>query len=81
MNRTIDLYSVENHFSTNGNFCLLDWLIAANHLDYAEYDKWRNGEIDVLDNCIKLNTDELGTAVNGAEELCLRLKLTASAKP
>lgn len=81
MNKTLDLYGIENHFSKNGNFCLLDWLIAANHLDYAEYDKWRNGEIDVLDSCIKLNPGELEHAVNNTEEFCRRLKLTASEKP
>lgn len=81
MNKTIDMYSIENHFSKSGNFCLLDWLIANNYLEYTDYDRWRNGEIDVLDNCIKLNSGELETAVNSAEEFCRRLKLSASVKP
>lgn len=81
MNKTIDLYSIENHFSKNGNFCLLDWLIASNYLEYTDYDKWRNGEIDVLDSFIKLSSDELETAASSAEEFCRRLRLSASAKP
>lgn len=81
MTKTIDLYSIENHFSKNGNFCLLDWLIASNYLEYTDYDKWRNGETEFLDNSIKLDSAELETVVNSAEEFCRRLKLSASAKP
>ncbi len=81
MNENINLYSVEKHFSKNGNFCLIDWLLATNYLEYADYDSWRNGEIDFLDKCIKLDATELDSVVSETEEFCRRLKLINSPKP
>lgn len=78
MSKNIDLYSIESHYGKNGNFCLLDWLIANQHLEYNDYDKWRNGELEFLDSCIKLNSDEMELLIDSVEMNCRRLKLSNS---
>lgn len=50
---------VEHYLSQNGKFCLLDWILSKNILNYSDYEMWRHGKLNTLDKHIALKQKEL----------------------
>ena len=50
---------VEEYLNQHGHFCLLDWLLAQNFLEYSAYEAWRYGKQDTLDASFTINAETI----------------------
>lgn len=73
----IDIAAIEQHLSQQGRFCLVDWLLADNVLFYADYESWRYGQRDNLDDVLQLDNDALLGLIVEANKHCNSLGLVA----
>ncbi len=73
----IDIATIEGHLSQQGRFCLLDWLLSDNHLLYSDYEAWRYGQRDSLDNMMQFDQETLPGLLADAEKYCRELGLVA----
>lgn len=76
MNETkLTLIDVEHQLSEQGQFCLLDWLIAHNILPYSHYENWRHGNSETLiDEQTKL-AEPMQSWITAADKHCAQLQL------
>ena len=64
---------VEREINEQSSFNPMDWLIDNGRLMYGDYEKWRNGDIHNLDDCllgnVKKISQQLTLAISHAESL------------
>lgn len=77
---SITMTDIESFCSIHGKFCLLDWLIEHNFLDYAHYETWRYGSVPELENLVALDKKILRELCNQARALCEQLRLVTQNK-
>lgn len=77
---SLTLTEVENFCSMHGKFCLLDWLIEGNFVNYADYESWRYGHSAELESLLRLDKTQLNELCKKARELCEQLRLVAQNK-
>jgi len=73
----IDIATIERYLSQQGRFCLLDWLLSDNHLLYSDYEAWRYGQRDSLDNMMQFDQKILPGLLLDVEKYCRELGLVA----
>lgn len=71
----VDIATVDSQISQQGQFCLLDWMLAKNFIPYADYEAWRYGRIPHLDDCFALDGADLQRLIQQAQQTCAELKL------
>lgn len=55
----LELSVLEKDITQHSYFCLLDWLLAENHIAYSDYEAWRYCKLTTLDQQITLENSEL----------------------
>ena len=58
-----------------GRFSTLSWLLRESHVDYRDYQKWLNDEIDYLENHFKTPRDTIYSALEKVQDYARKLKL------
>lgn len=58
-----------------GCFSPLNWLLSEAYLDYNDYQKWKKGNIEYLEDCFKLSNTEIIAALKKAQDYASVLKL------
>jgi hypothetical protein len=71
----IDIAAVDSYLSRQGRFCLIDWLLADNFLHYADYEAWRYGEVNNLDDVLQFDRDTLQVLIGNTDKHCRDLGL------
>ncbi len=71
----IDIAAIDTQLSQQGQFCLLDWLLADNYLPYEDYEKWRYGELKDLDDAFLFDRKALHQLINESRNHCHDLGL------
>ncbi len=71
----IEISNIDSYISQHGQFCLLDWLLAENLITYTNYEAWRYGDIEYLDERISLSAEELTKLMSQSYSNCTKLKL------
>lgn len=71
----VDIATVDQTVSQQGQFCLLDWLLQENVIRYADYEDWRYGRITHLDQAFNVPEDDIKNTVEQAQKSCAQLKL------
>lgn len=64
-----------------GSFSAIPWLVRVGHLDYADYDEWRNGEESFLEDYLKTPLLEIIESLKSARDYAKKLKLDAFCQP
>ncbi len=77
----IDISAIDSHLGEQGQFNLLDWLLAHNFLAYSDYEKWRYGEYSPLSQAITCDRQQLLALVKTSQKLCKKLKLCEENQP
>lgn len=72
----VDIATVDSQVSQQGQFCLLDWMLAKNFIPYADYEAWRYGRVSDLDSCFTLGEEDLLRLIQQAQQSCGELKLS-----
>jgi len=75
VSQQLTLSDIEHQLSEQGQFCLLDWLIAHNILPYAIYEDWRYGNSEALLDGPLLSAEQLTQWCSATERHCKKLKL------
>lgn len=75
-----DIATVDSQVSQQGQFCLLDWMLAENFIPYAAYEDWRYGRVETLDDAFTLALDDLRRLLQQAQQTCRELKLQQEAQ-
>ncbi|MCP4494567.1 MAG: hypothetical protein GY820_45800 [Gammaproteobacteria bacterium] len=73
----INISTVDGFLGKQGRFCLIDWLLADNFLSYTDYEAWRYGNIQYLDEVIQCEPQELQGLLNDTDKYCRELALVA----
>ncbi|MCR6650904.1 MAG: hypothetical protein NVV73_05110 [Cellvibrionaceae bacterium] len=76
----VDIATVDSQVSQQGQFCLLDWMLAENMIPYAAYENWRYGRIATLDDVFSLAPDDLQRLLQQAQQTCRELNLQQEAQ-
>lgn len=76
----ITIASIDQQLGEQGRFCLIDWLLAENLLLYAEYEAWRYGHLENLDDALQLDKEALQSLVDDSEKHCRDLGLAAESQ-
>ena len=71
----IDIATIDEYLSRQGRFCLMDWLLANNFLHYTDYEAWRYGELNNLDDVVQFDQETLQVLIDKTDEHCRDLKL------
>jgi hypothetical protein len=71
----VDIATVDQTVSQQGQFCLLDWLLQENILAYADYEDWRYGRVSYLDAAFTLSSEEILRLIEQTQISCQQLKL------
>jgi hypothetical protein len=71
----VDIATVDSQISQQGQFCLLDWLLAENFIPYAAYEDWRYGRIATLDDVFTATEDDVQRLLQQALQTCRELNL------
>lgn len=71
----VDIATVDSQVSQQGQFCLLDWMLAKNFIPYADYESWRYGRRADLDSCFTLGADDLQRLIQQTRQTCMELHL------
>ncbi len=71
----INIASIEQQLSQQSRFCLIDWLLAGSQLFYADYEAWRYGRQNNLDESLRLDKPALEALINDTEKQCRELGL------
>ncbi len=77
----IDIAAIDGHLSQQGRFCLLDWLMAENILLYSDYEAWRYGQHENLDEVFRIDQEQLLGLLANADKCCRDLGLAADPQP
>ncbi|VUD68984.1 hypothetical protein TDB9533_04347 [Thalassocella blandensis] len=73
----ISLQKVESFLSQHNSFCLLDWLLSENIIAYHDYENWRYGKIDVLQENAGLSEKALQNTRTQMQKISQSLGLEA----
>ncbi len=71
----IDIATIDEYLSRQGRFCLIDWLLADNYLRYADYEAWRYGELENLEDLLQFDRQTLQALVDNTAAHCRDLGL------
>jgi hypothetical protein len=71
----LDIASVNEKLSQYGYFCLLDWLRDGSYLHEADYEAWRYGQHETLDDVLQLAKLDLQSLFDATSQHCLSLEL------
>ena len=73
--------SIQNQFDSilfeQGSFSAIPWLLRVGHLDYADYDSWRNGGGGFLEEYFKIPLAEIIASLKLARDYAEKLNLDA----
>jgi len=64
-----------------GSFSAIPWLLKVGHLDYADYDSWRNGGGGFLEDYFKIPLAEIIASLKLARDYAEKLNLDAVCQP
>jgi hypothetical protein len=64
----IDIATIDEYLGRQGRFCLIDWLLANNFLHYADYEAWRYGELNNLDDVVQFDQETLQVLIDKTDE-------------
>ncbi len=73
----VNISTIDQTVSEQGQFCLLDWLLQNNGIAYAVYEDWRYGRMANLESAMAITDDELQALMEQAQKYCQQLKLVA----
>lgn len=77
--------SIQSQFDSilfeQGSFSAIPWLLRVGHLDYADYDSWRNGEGGFLEDYFKSPLSEIIASLKLARDYAEKLNLEAVCQP
>lgn len=76
----VDIATVDSQVSQQGQFCLLDWMLAENMIPYAAYEDWRYGRIATLDGVFSPAEEDLQRLLQRAQQTCRELNLQQEAQ-
>src|SRR5690606_36145503 len=71
----VDIATVDSQVSQQGQFCLLDWMLAENLIPYATYEDWRYGRIATLDDAFAAAEEDVQRLLQQASQTCRELNL------
>lgn len=71
----IEINAIDHHIAEQGHFNLLDWLLAQNLLHYSDYEDWRYGRMDYIDQRIVSQELDLGKLLDDCARHCDALNL------
>ena len=70
---------IQNQFDLilfeEGSFSPLNWLLREGHLNYNDYQKWRKGESEYLEDHFKTSSSDIITALKRAQDYACSQKL------
>lgn len=73
--QTIDLQTIEEQLLQKGAFCPLHWLQDSGLLPYGDYERWRYGALDTLEQAVSCERDTLLALLQGGQRHAQSLKL------
>ncbi len=76
-NRMINIAIIDQQIARQGRFCLIDWLLEENLLDYADYENWRNAQIETLDDKFHLDKKSIKELLLQTDKHCKNLGLVS----
>lgn len=76
----IDLQTVEQQLLLKGAFCPLHWLQDSGLLPYGDYERWRYGELDTLEQAVTCERGVLLALLQNAQRHAQSLKLVNDAQ-
>lgn len=71
----LTIADIDHHLSRHSHFCLIDWLLARDVLLYPDYEAWRHGQREYLDDALQIDRVGLQALLEGAETHCRALGL------
>lgn len=74
-NSKIDIASIDQQLSERGYFCLIDWLLAENQLQYRDYESWRYGRLGHVDEALPHDAKALAELFANSHKHCTALGL------
>lgn len=74
---TLSIATIDQHLSRQGSFCMIDWLLSQNLLQYPQFEAWRYGNRKHLDDALELDRSALRGLLSDAEEHCTALGLSS----
>lgn len=76
----INIATVDQTIAQQGQFCLLDWLLAQNLLAYSDYEAWRHGQLPYLDQVLAAPREDIQKLLEQTQQSCNKLKLAHDAQ-
>lgn len=76
----LSIADVDRHLGLQGQFCLMDWLLAHGFLLYPDYEDWRHGRRDYLDTALQLDPPIAQKLLRDADSHCQALGLCSKAQ-
>ncbi|MET1257325.1 hypothetical protein [Aliikangiella maris] len=73
----ISINIIDHFTSQQGNFCLIDWLLAENYLAYSDYENWRYANVKYVDEKIQLEKKSIEIMVTETQNHCRSLGLVS----
>ncbi|TQV88302.1 hypothetical protein [Aliikangiella coralliicola] len=73
----ITIATIDQQLSQQSRFCLIDWLLTDNFIDYSEYEAWRYEKNELLIDAIQLNQEALRNLLADTERHCRSLGLVS----
>ena len=71
----IDIATIDEYLSRQGRFCLIDWLLTDNFLRYADYEAWRYGDLENLEDLLQFDRQTLQDLIDNTAAHCRDLEL------
>jgi hypothetical protein len=77
---SLDIANIDQYLSQQGRFCLIGWLLSQNYLHYADYESWRYGQLDYLDNALLIDREALAILLSDTTKYCGSLGLCSESQ-
>lgn len=72
---SIDISQIEHFLSLQGSFCLVDWLLKENYLNYGHYEDWRYQRENFLDDKLDITSKDIKAVIKETKKACALLNL------
>ena len=72
----LDIADVDRHLIEHSHFCVIDWVMFKGFLSYTDYEAWRYGRIETLDDSIILDKSQRLLLFSKVEKHCSALGLS-----
>jgi hypothetical protein len=73
----ITLHDIQQQVQENAAFSLLTWLLETGALNYTDYEQWRYGAVDHLQDCVAISSEQWISLLAKVERLATGLGLCA----